>query len=97
MERVRLARASGDERDALRALVAVLGRELELLLQDVLAKEEGHAAAALLVEGHLERLRDLLLAGVVQPGEEDDEALLRARRVALAESLDDGPSCTLAK
>ena len=55
---------------------------------DTLTEEKGDASAALLVEGDLKSLGDGVFAGVVQPGEEDDEALLQARWVALAESLD---------
>lgn len=56
---------------------------------DAVAEEEGDAAAALLVQGHLESLGDSVLARVVQAGKAEDEALLRAWRVALAKGLDD--------
>ena len=56
---------------------------------DVVTEEERDAAAALLVQGDLERLRDRLLARAVETREEEDEALLGAGRVALTKSLDD--------
>ena len=43
---------------------------------DVVAEEEGDAATTLLVKGDLEGLRNRVLAGVVETGEKNNEALL---------------------
>ena len=89
-----------DVRQALQVLRALSGGRGEgrvELRADGVAEQERDAAAALLVESDLERLCDRLLAGTVEASEEDDEALLRTGRVALAEGLDDSPSYTLAK
>lgn len=53
-----------------------------------LSEKQRNGAAALLVEDDLERARNRILAGVVQTREHEYEALLRARRVGLAKSLD---------
>ena len=53
----------------------------------VVPEEEGDAATTLLVKGDLEGLRNGLLARAVEASEEDDEALLEARGVALTERL----------
>lgn len=55
---------------------------------DGIAEQERDATSALLVESDLESLCNGLLARAVEAGEEDDEALLGTRRVALTESLD---------
>lgn len=57
--------------------------------EDGIAEQERDAAATLLVEGHLEGLRNRVLARVVETRDEDDKALLKAWGVALAEGLDD--------
>ena len=57
--------------------------------EDGIAEQERDAAAALLVERDLKGLGDGVLARVVEAGQAENEALLGARRVALAQSLDD--------
>ena len=59
---------------------------------DTIAQKDRDAAAALLVESHLEGLRDHVLPRAVETSEAEDEALLGAGRVALTEGLDNGAS-----
>ena len=56
---------------------------------DTITDEQRDAAAALLVEGNLQSLRNGVFTGVVETSEKDDEALLRSWRVTLTESLYD--------
>jgi len=82
----------GHEADAVDVLLAVLAGEAKLggqLGADGVAKKEGDAAAALLVEGDVQRARNGVLAGVGVAGEEDGETLLVAGRVGLAEDAND--------
>ena len=67
-----------------------LGARTVKLRADAVSEKEGDAPAALLVEGHLQSLGYCILARVVQASQEQDEALLQARRVALSECLHDG-------
>ena len=78
--------------DTLDVLVAVLAREAELggeLGAHGLAEEQGDGAAALLVEGDVERARDGVFARVGVAREEDGEALLVPRRVGFAQDAHD--------
>ena len=68
-----------------------MGRTCIEVGADVVPGQDGHAAAALLVEHDLEGLRDSVLARVVEARQEDNEALLQARGITLAEGFDDGP------
>lgn len=82
----------GHEGDTADVLVAVLLGEAELgreLGPHRLAQQHGDGAAALLVERHLQSAGDLVLARVHVARQEDGEALLRPRRVRLAEDLND--------
>ncbi len=54
---------------------------------DSIAEQERDTASALLVEGDLESLGNGVLTRIMETGEEDDEALLKAWRVALTERL----------
>lgn len=81
-----------DECDALDVPVAVLGGEAEFgrkLRADGFTEKERDGAATLFVELDLEGARNLVLARVVQAGEEKSETLLVLGGVALAEGLDD--------
>jgi hypothetical protein len=60
-------------------------------------EEERNAAATLLVESDLEGLGDGVLARSVKTGQEQDEALLAARRVALTKGLDDSTEAIISK
>ena len=82
----------GNEADTLDILVAVFVGEAEFggeLAADRLSEEERDGAAALLVEGDVERAGDGVFAGVGVASQEDGKALLVARRVGFAEHADD--------
>jgi hypothetical protein len=56
---------------------------------DGVAEEKGDGAAALLVESHVQRARNGVLAAVLVAGEEDGEALGGAGWVGFAQDADD--------
>lgn len=79
--------------DAQNVLVPVLVGETKLGRQfasDCFAEKERDRSATLLVENGLKRATDRILARVVKTGQQQGEALLVARRVALPKNLDDG-------
>ena len=57
---------------------------------DTVTDEERDAATTLLIQSDLQGLGNGVLARVVQASEEQDKALLRARRVALTERPHNG-------
>ena len=88
----RAGQLAGDEGNALDVLAAVLAAEAELgreLVADSLAQEQRDRTATLLVQCHLQGAGDGVLAAVLVARQEDGETLLRARRVRLAQHLDD--------
>lgn len=84
---------SSNKGDALDVLVSVVGAEAQLggqLRSNSLTQEQRDRSATLLVEAGLESLGDVVLARVVQAGDEESETLLGLGRVRLAQDLDDG-------
>jgi len=86
-----LGELAGDKGGPLDVGEALLAQEAELrgdLLADDFSVKEGDPPTALLEQGELQGAGDSGLAGAVEPGEEDGEALLLPGRVGFAENLD---------
>lgn len=90
--RARFGELGGHEGDALDVLVPVGAGEAEFggeLAADRVPQQQGDGTAALLVQRHVERARDGLLAAVLVAGQEDGEALLEPGRVGFPEHAHD--------
>jgi len=89
----RLGDLGGDVRDAANVQFAVLLAEAQLgtqVLANLVAVQQRHGLAAVLEQRDAERIGDGRLSGAAEASEEEREALVRRRRVGLAQDLDDG-------